>query len=69
MDQAADERQLHVAEVALRTFARSATGPGDRPQLLAVLLAEYDRRGERIAEMERQWAAMQKHLAACGADY
>ena len=53
MKQTADERQLHVAEVTLRTFAKSAAGPGDRPQLLAVLLAEYDRRAERIAELEK----------------
>jgi hypothetical protein len=64
-----DARQLHVAEVTLRTFARSATGPGDRPQLLAVLLAEYDRRAERIAELERQRDAFQKHLIAARAEY
>lgn len=44
-------RQLHVAEVALRTFARSATGPGDRPQSLAILLAEYDRRAELLDQV------------------
>jgi hypothetical protein len=45
-------RRLHVAEVALRTFAKSATGPGDRPQSLALLLAEYDRRGDRVRDLE-----------------
>jgi hypothetical protein len=69
MDQTDYERQLRAAEMALRTFARSATGPGDRPQLIAVLLAEYDRRGERIAELGRQWDALQKHLVAARAEY
>lgn len=53
-------RQLHVAEVALRTFARSATGPGDRPQSLAVLLSEYDRRAERIEALEAEGARVRR---------
>lgn len=46
---AADARQLRLAENALRAFAETATGPGNRPHLLSVLLAEYDRRGADLA--------------------